>query len=200
MIPGSEVHLGASSTCGLHSVSIFVEVVCAQTIEPTYKPPKVTLIMFPPSLHPPDVREQSLINLIAAIPRERFVSLNVNHDEKLSEGALSMMANVKKWLIHSELSERLLQPRPDGPLVNTQLLPSLRELEVLIDVYPKDGDWGHLMTNLAHQTSGGQIISLEMNAVPPYMPPEVADKITNMVQEFDYYEDTGGNGGSHEDE
>ena len=79
-----------------------------------------------------------------------------------------------------------LQPNPDGPYANTELLPSLRLL-CLANVSPDDDDWSHLTTYLAHQTSEGQIILLELTGYHSRVPRGVMDKIKDLVEEFTYH-------------
>ena len=135
---------------------------------------------------PPDELEQLLIDLIAFLPRERVEHFDAKLDKKLPEELLFMMPNIKT--LHAtgaELSKGFLQPNPDGPHPNTKLLPSL-EMLCLENVILNDDNWSHLTTYLAHQTSDGQAISLEMVGMLPYMRPEVVDEIDGLVGEFIY--------------
>jgi len=102
-----------------------------------------------------------------------------------------MMPNVE--LLHIlgvELSKGFLQPNPDGPHANTKLLPLLKMLR-LEDVILGDGSWSNLTTYLAHQTSDGQTISLEMVGGFHYTRPEVENEMKGLVTEFIHQGDPG---------
>ena len=175
-----------SSSSG--SAAIFVTVVYGETtrleLESQGTSFKVQLANRPP----PDVLEQLLIDVIALVPKERVEYFNAELNTKLPEELLLMMPNIKVLhAVGAELSEGFLQPNPDGPYANAKLLPSLKTL-YLDDVILKGGDWSYLTTYLAHQTSDGQIISLEMFGEFPYMCPEVVNEIKDMVGRFTYYQ------------
>ena len=140
----------------------------------------------PSGVPPPDVLEQFFINLIAPIPREPVVSFTASLDMKLPEELLFVMPNIETLSIrHTELSKGFLQPDPDRPHAKTKLLPSLRSLSLEYISLGDDG-WGHLTTYLAHQTSNGQIISLQVSGDVPRIPAEVVDEIKDLVGEFIY--------------
>jgi len=46
-----------------------------------------------------------------------------------------------------------------------------------------DGDWSHLTTYLAHQTSDGQLVSLDVLNFPD-MPEEVEKEVKGLVEKF----------------
>jgi len=149
----------------------------------------VTLDLDP--IPPPYVLEQFLINLIAPTPRELAVSFAADLDMKLPEELLFMMPNIDTLSICGvRLSKGFFQPNLDGPYAKTKLLPSLRSLS-LGDITLDDGNWGHLMTYLAHQTSGDQVISLRLFGKFPYIRPEAANEVKDLVEEFIYYQDPG---------
>ena len=136
-----------------------------------------TLTDLPPPL-------EQLLNITALVPREHVVRFDADLDVEPPEELLSMMPNIEALrLSRAELSEGFLQPNPGGPHANKKLLPSLETLR-LQDPDLDDDDWSHLTTYLAHQTSNGQTISLEIFGSIPYMPPEVAHKIKGLVEKF----------------
>ena len=103
------------------------------------------------------------------------------------------MPNVEKlFLLESVISDTFLQP--DQPS-HTKLLPSLRHL-YLHDPILQNDDWRPLISYLAHQTSGGQGISLKIRKSRPPVPPEVVREIEGLVDEFNlsYFGDGRGMG------
>jgi len=180
--------LGVCSFSSTGSISISVNAVCDHTVAPAPKPPIVvfTAVLADP-LAPPHPPQELLFDLIALTPRSHIVSFNANaaHHTKPPEELFSMMPGIETlYLSGVEVSKGFLQPNPDGPHANTKLLPSLRSLH-LEDVTLDDDDWGHLTTYLAHQTSDGQIVSLEMFGDSPYMCPGVVNEIKSLVDEFE---------------
>ena len=168
-----------------YSAAIFFTVVCRETtrleLDSLGASFKVHL-----ADQPPGILEQLLINLMAFIPRERVVHFKADLDTKLPEEPLFMMPNIKVLhTIGAQLSKEFLQPNPNGPHANTKLLPSLERLH-LEDVILNDDDWSNLTAYLAHQTSDGQAISLEIIGEFPYMCPEVVDEIKGLVTMFIY--------------
>jgi len=174
------LEVSSSSSFGFISV-------CVRYAQVTEWGPQVSLTVDLGHVPPPGVVEQSLINLIAPVPREPVVSFTADLDMKLPEELLLAMSNIKSLSIHGVgLSKGFLQPDPEGPHAGTKLLPSLQSLS-LENITSNDGDWGHLTTYLAHQTSNGQIISLEMSDNPPYIHPSVMDEIKDLVGKFIYH-------------
>jgi len=174
--------LEASTSSSRGFVAIYFTVVCRETTRLELKSPGTSFKVDLANKPPPDVLKQLLVDLIALIPRERVEYFSAELDTKLPEELLFMMPNIK--VLHAigvELSKGFLQPNPDGPHANTKLLPSLETL-YLEDVILNGGDWSHLATYLAHQTSDGQAISLDMAGEFPYMCPEVVDEIEGLVR------------------
>jgi len=188
--------LGIFSLFSPSSISISVTVVYGQAAELARKSPFSTFTLLLVDPPPPDTLEQFFINVIASTPpRERVVFFDANLDTELPEELFSMMPNIKTMcLSEGALSEGFLQPNPDGPHANRKLLPSL-QLLYLEDVDLDDNNWGHLISYLTHQTSDGQIVSLEVLGNSPYMPPEVVDVVKGLVDEFTYDQDPGAEGG-----
>ena len=170
------------SPCG--SIGISVNVAWDENSTLEQDSPDVEFKVHLDDQPPPDVLERLFVDLATLIPGERIVHFNANLDMKSPEELLSMMPNIKRLhVVGVELSKGFLQPNPSGPRANTKLLPSLGLL-YLEDVILNDDGWTHLMTYLAHQTSDGQTILLEMVDEFPYMSPEVVKKIKCLVSEF----------------
>jgi len=179
------LELHSSSFHGL--ISISVGITRTQTTVPEQRVRWVQLVVTLTD-QPPDIREQLFIELVTLVPLERIVSLDTNGGTKIPEELFCMMPNIETMRIScAELSKGFLQPNPDGPYATTKLLPSLRLLRLVYVVLQNDDDWGHLVTYLAHQTSDGQTISLEVIGEFPYERPEVANGIKGLVKEFSYY-------------
>jgi len=179
--------LGVSSRSAPGSTSIAINVLGPQAAESAQKIPFVTFTMVLDDLLTPEAQEQLLIDLIALIPREHVVFLDAKLNMKPPEGLFFGMSNIETLCLSDvELSEGFLQPNPDGPHANTKLFPSLRWL-YLESVEIDDDDWGHLTAYLAHQTSGNQLISLEVLGAP-HISPMVMDEIKGLVGKFTYYQ------------
>ena len=166
-------------------------------IQATVRERQVQWVQFAVTLteQPPDIQERLLIDLIAPIPLERVASLDTSGSKKLPEELFRMMPNIETMRITgAKLTEGFLQPNPGGPYADTKLLPSLRLLCLYV-VLQNDDDWGHLVTYLAHQTSDGQTISLEVMGEFPYDRPEVVNGIKGLVKEFTYYQNPRTKGG-----
>jgi len=172
------LHVFSAITPGC--VSISVDAVWDHFAAPAPTPPCVAVSAVLPHT---DALEQVLIGLIAPIPGERVVSFDFDSDMELPEEVFFMMPNIEMLhLVGTKLSEGFLQPNRDGPRANTKLIPSLQSL-CLEDFTLNNGDWGHLTTYSAHQTSNDQIISLEVTGNSPYMDPGVVDEVEDLVDE-----------------
>ena len=173
--------LEISSYSSYGSISVVVGVVSTQATMPI---PLVSLTVDPNHIPPPNVLEEFLVNLIAPIPREPVKFFTTDFDMKLPEEFLFAMPNIHTLRIcRVKLTEGFLQPNPNGPHSKAKLLPSLRSLS-LGNIALTDGNWGHLTTYLAHQTSEDQIISLRMFGDVPSICPEVVSEIEDLVGEF----------------
>ena len=184
--PGFQGRLGVYYSSSSSTISISVGVVCTQTTAWVLEPPFVSLrIVF--DFPPQDVLDQFLISLTTLIPRERVVSFQAWLDAWPLEEIFLMMPKIEALhLICPLLSEGFLQPNAGGPHANVKLFPSLRSLCLEHAMAWTGGDWSHLMTYLAHQTSDGQTISLEVIGDFPHDCPEIVDGIRSLVQEFTY--------------
>jgi hypothetical protein len=80
----------------------------------------------------------------------------------VTEEVVVAMPNLETlYLSYPVVSDGFLLPDPNGPNADKKLLPSLRQL-YLEDAEVEDDNWDPLVTYLAHQTSGGQAISLKI--------------------------------------
>jgi hypothetical protein len=169
---------------------------CLQTSSWNEPPPFWGFRMIPDEIIPSDVLDNLCLNFIVFTPQERVSRLHLitNAPANRMEDILIAMPNIETLRLSKvALSKRFLQPKPNGPHANTKLLPSLRYLD-LCDIALPDGDWGHLTTYLAHQTSGGRLISLRASG-RSRMRREVMSKIEGLVEAFSYHRDYGGEGG-----
>jgi len=172
------------------SVSISVSVIYAKTPTLIQGPPQVSLTVL--TNQPPlGTLQQLLIGLIASIPGEHVVRLDAYLDVIPLEELFLMMPNIEALhLSDVDLYEGFLQPNQDGPHGNTKLFPSLKTLCLQDPYLEDDEDWSHLRTYLAHQTSGGQTVSLAILGRISHMCPEVASEIKGLVEEFTYRQDS----------
>ena len=182
--PRFQDRLHITSSSSPDSISFAVDVVCTHTTAPVQNPfVALTVCLDAPPLQ--DVLEQLFIDFAALVPQKHVVSLSTDLGDNLPEVLFSTMPNIEMLhLLNVKLSKGFLQPKLDGPRANTKLLPSLRSL-CLEDVTLVDRDWSHLTRYLTHQTSDGQIISLEVIGYFPNMRPEVVNEIAELV-EFTY--------------
>ena len=122
---------------------------------------------------------------MAFIPHERVVCLKTEHSLGVPEGLFVVMPNIESLSLHDAiLSDGFLQPQREGPHANAKLLPSLRSLRLWHVTAADDAGWGPLTTYLAHQTSGGQTVSVELMGYCSYLSPEVAREIRKLVETF----------------
>jgi len=155
-----------------------------QTTTPVFEPPCVWL-RIEADLPPPGALDQFFITLTTFIPKERVVSFQAKLDVWPPEEVFLMMPNIETLCLSDLLlSDGLLQPNPRGPQANMKLFPSLRSLYLENARIRTKDDWSHLLTYLAHQTSDGQTISLEVTGDVPHGCP--VDEITGLVEEFAY--------------
>ena len=179
--PRFQGRLGVDSSFSDHHASIAVGVVGTHTT--AFDPPRVSFSVsdFPP----PDALGQILINLFALIPQEHVVSFHAEFGVWHPEELFFMMPNIETLhLSDLRLSEGLLQPNPHGPHANRKLFPSLRSLFLKNVIFQSEDDWSHFVTYLAHQTSDGQTVSLEVVGNFPHECPEVVNGIRGLVKDF----------------
>ena len=179
------LEVSSSFSCGFLSISVVGR---AQSAMPA---PWVSLTMAPVDIPHPNMTEHLFINLIAPVPRESVVSFTIDLAVKLSEELLLTMPSIETLSVcNVELSKGFLQPNPEGMHSKKKLLPSLRSLS-LGNITVHGGNWSHLTTYLAHQTSGDQVISLMMFGDYPSIHPEVANEIRDLVKVFIYHQSPG---------
>jgi len=129
-----------------------------------------------------DTMEGLCADLIAATPRERVVEYTGGPNLGVTMDLPVAMPNVENlYFVRSMITDTFLQP---GQLSHTKLLPSLRHL-YLDQPILRNGNWRPLITYLAHQTSGGQVISLRLRGNRPLVPPKAVREIEGLVDEFD---------------
>ena len=161
---------------------------CHQILWSDRGPPFANFVALMADPHLPDpVMEKLHLDFMAFTPQERVVCLETMGPLKVPEELFVAMPNIETlWLDRATLSEGFLQPTPDGPHANTKLLPSLRHLR-LRGITPNDDGLNHLTTYLAHQTSGGQVISLEVSGCSVRMRPGTVGEIKKLVKAFIYH-------------
>ena len=157
----------------------------ARSTEPGHGYPFVSSQVETTGSIPEDELKGLCTDLLAVTPQEHVVEFAWGFNSgSLREIDLPFaMPNVEKLcLLGSVISGPFLQP--DQP-PHTKLLPSLRHLYLHHPTLKIDDDWGPLTAYLAHQTSGGQAISLKLRKDRPPVPPEVVREIEGLVDEFD---------------
>ena len=133
---------------------------------------------------PPPAEDKLCIDLVAYTPREHVVYFGGDLSMDAVREIVPMMPKIQELhLTDALLSNGFLQPDPDGPLANTKLLPSLRRLH-LEDTVVENDDWTLLLPYLAHQTSGGQAISLTLSGECFHICKDVVRGIESLVEEL----------------
>jgi hypothetical protein len=130
----------------------------------------------------PEALNKLFTDFVAHIPGEHVVSFKAyGHSNSMKE-ALAVMPNIQRLhLVGVSLTNGFLQPDPCGPHANTKILPSLRYLH-LEDM--EEDSWSPLIPYLAHQTSGGQAVSLRITGESVDICPSVVGKIKDLVEEL----------------
>ena len=124
-------------------------------------------------------------NLLAVIPQDRVVEFKWGPNWGLMEEVdlPIAMPNVENlYLLTPVISDTFLRP---NQLSHTKLLPSLRHLYLGNPTLQNGDDWRPLLDYLAHQTSGGQAISLGLEGKRPRIPLEVVREIERLVDGLD---------------
>ena len=130
-----------------------------------------------------DLREKLCIDILALLPQERIVDFDTNLS--VTEEVAITMPNIEVlYLLHPVVSDGFLLPDLNGPNARKKLLPSLRRL-YLERVRAADDDWDPLITYLAHQTSGGQAVSLDLFG-KVHVCSEVIEEIEGLVEKLVY--------------
>ena len=152
-------------------------------LSPPDRAPLASVEVSPRKSLPPEMLDGLTVDLLTHIPKESVVCLGTSLGQDAVKGIVAAMPNIQELrLVCPKLTERFLQPNPDGPLANTKLLPSLRYLHLeYTDVC--DG-WYLLLPYLAHQTSGGQVVSLRICGGNDHICSFVVENIESLVEEF----------------
>jgi hypothetical protein len=134
---------------------------------------------------PPPVKDKLCIDFVACIPRDRVVCFGGKLNLDAVKGMVPAMPKIRELHLVGApmLFDGFLQPDPDGPLANTKLLPSLRRLH-LEQIVLRDNNWTPLLSYLAHQTSGGQVISLSLSGERAHICKGVVEDIMGLVENF----------------
>lgn len=131
---------------------------------------------------PQGTLEKLCINLIALTPREYVVGFTGGLSAHAMRDLVITVPNIEDLnLTRPVVSDTFLQPDPPS---RTKLLPSLRRLCLSFFTLQYDDDWSSLTNYLIHQTLGGKSISLRLCREHPPIPPEIASKIEDLVEEF----------------
>jgi hypothetical protein len=134
-----------------------------------------------------DAAMKLCFEVLTILPQKSIVSLEM--PLSVTEEILVAMPNLETLcLFRPAVSDGFLLPDPNGPNADKKLLPSLRKL-YLEDAEAVDNDWDPLVTYLAHQTSGGQAISLEIFGDGIHVCSEVIERIEGLVEELGYLPD-----------
>jgi len=126
-------------------------------------------------------------DVLALLPQESIVNLKTEF-MVAEEMAVAMLNLETLHFVGMEVSNGFLLPKLDGPNAHKRLLPSLQRL-YLENVKVENGDWGPLLTYLAHQTSDNRIISLNVFGDGVHVCSDVVKQIEGLVEEFIYLPD-----------
>ena len=136
---------------------------------------------------PHDVREKLCVDVLALLPRESIVDFET--DLLMTEEIAVAMPNLEALhLVTAVVSDGFLLPDPNGPNSHNKLLPSLQRL-YMEDGEAEDDNWDPLVAYLAHQTSGGQAVSLNLSCEGVHVCPKVIKRIEGLVEELIYVPD-----------
>jgi hypothetical protein len=131
-----------------------------------------------------DAAKKLCFDVLTLLPQEGIVSFGTG--PSVTEEVAVTMPNLEVLcLLQPVVSDGFLLPNPNGPNADKKLLPSLRKL-YLEDARAKGDNWDPLVTYLAHQTSGGQTISLKIFGRGVHICPEVIKRIEDLVQVLIY--------------
>ncbi|KAF9648778.1 hypothetical protein BDM02DRAFT_3128861 [Thelephora ganbajun] len=174
--------LASSSPYSISVDGIIITDANGPTLSLTRRPPSLTFGAMPKDQLTPEALDKLSTDLAAYIPGEHVVCFDGNMRLDAVKQIIAVMPKIQELhLFNATLSDRFLQLDPYGPLANAKLLPSLRYLH-LEDI--NDNDWCPLIPYLAHQTSGGQVVSLRITGKPVHVCPPVVESIKDLVQEF----------------
>jgi hypothetical protein len=157
---------------------------------PEYGPPYGRFEAMLSQRIPREEQRKLYADVLALLPRESIVSFKTNLSVT-DEIAVAMPKLETLHLSPSMVSEGFLLPDPNGPNADKKLLPSLRRL-YLEDAAARGDNWDPLVTYLAHQTSGGQTVSLEIFGDGVHVCSEVIKRIEGLVEDLSYLPDPDG--------
>jgi hypothetical protein len=137
---------------------------------------------------PRNARKKLCVDVLALLPQESIVFFRMNFP--VTEEIVIAMPNLETLhLADQVVSDGFLLPDPSGPNARKKLLPSLRKL--YLEAAKAEGDnWDPLATYLAHQTSGGQAISLEIFGDGAHVCSRTIRRIKGLVKELSYIPDS----------
>ena len=154
---------------------------------PQHGPPYGRFKAILPQQIPRNARERLCIDVLALLPQESIVSFKTGLS--VTEEVVVVMPNLEVLhLVDPVILDGFLLPDPDGPNAHKKLLPSLRWL-YLEDLDAMDDDCDSLVTYLAHQTSGNQVISLSVFGEGVHICSEAIEQIEGLVEELVYVPD-----------
>jgi hypothetical protein len=134
-----------------------------------------------------DAAMKLCFDALTTLPQKSIVSFET--PLSVTEEIIVAMPNLEVLrLFRPVVSDGFLLPDPDGPNADKKLLPSLRKL-YLEDVEAVGDNWDPLVTYLAHQTSNGQAISLEILGDGVHVCSGVIERIEGLVGELSYLPD-----------
>jgi len=133
---------------------------------------------------PPRACDELCIDFVAQTPGGRVVYFGGDLSMGALRGIVPAMPKIQELhLVNAMLSSRFLQPNPGRPRADTKLFPSLQHLH-LEDVSLGNNGWSPLLPFLAHQTSGGQAISLTLTGAYTHICRNVVRDIESLVELF----------------
>ncbi|KAF9779273.1 hypothetical protein BJ322DRAFT_452260 [Thelephora terrestris] len=136
--------------------------------------------------HNPPCRNdvQLCTDFVAYTPAEDIVYFGGDLTMDIVKRVVPTMPNIRELhLIHAQLEYGFLLQDPRGPLSQKKLLPSLERL-YLEEVIYDDESWQLLLPYLAHQTSGGQRISLTISGTREHICKDVMKELKGFVEEL----------------
>jgi len=176
--------LGLGVSCGSKYISFEVDTIGTSNIpamQPGHGYPSMSFSSKFRDAFPQDVGEELCANLIALTPREHVVGFTGDLDMDTMADLFVTMPNIENLSFVGPVDfDVFLQPDPPS---RTKLLPSLRRLYLDYFTLQEDDDWTPLINYLAHQTSGGQVVSLRLRG-RDHPPPEVVKEVHDLVEEF----------------
>ena len=167
------------------SITIGISTVTAAGVQASYPRETLPFVSFQAVTLPGfDAMDKLSVELITCLPTEHVRCLRVKADITAVQEVISVMPNIEELrLVSPTIEDRFLRPSPDSTSPNLKLLPSLRFLQLdrpIVDY----GVWRLFISYLAHQTSGGQAISVGITGRPIFLCPRVAERIRDLVQEL----------------